>query len=167
MSELVEAVEQRRMRGATVDYVINHLRDGIFQGQYAPGQRLVEADLTRELGISRGPLREALHRLAADKLLEIVPGAIADAEAKLAEASDTRQHLDLVADLVDGFETPFGLELLSTVHWVSRYEGAETVDAVIAAAYSWNDRKRRFSHDQLALAHSVLQRKGWLEARTA
>ena len=73
MSELVEAVEQRRMRGATVDYVINHLRDGIFQGQYAPGQRLVEADLTRELGISRGPLREALHRLAADKLLEIVP----------------------------------------------------------------------------------------------
>ena len=66
MSELVEAVEQRRMRGATVDYVINHLRDGIFQGQYAPGQRLVEADLTRELGISRGPLREALHRLAAD-----------------------------------------------------------------------------------------------------
>ena len=37
----------------------------------------------------------------------------------------------------------------------------------LAAAYSWNDRKRRFSHDQLALAHSVLQRKGWLEARTA
>jgi len=104
---------------------------------------------------------------APDKLLEIVPGAIADAEAKLAEASDTQQRLDLVADLVDGFETPFGLELLATVHWVSRYEGAETVDDVITAAYSWNDRKRRFSHDQLALAHSVLQRKGWLEARTA
>lgn len=62
-----------RRRGATVDYVLQHVREGIFQGHYAPGQRLIEADLTRELGISRGPLREALHRLAADKLLEIVP----------------------------------------------------------------------------------------------
>ena len=78
MSDAGELVEHRRMRGATVDYVLRHVRDGIFQGQYAPGQRLIEADLTRELGISRGPLREALHRLAADKLLEIVPnrGAI-------------------------------------------------------------------------------------------
>jgi len=104
---------------------------------------------------------------APDKLLEIVPGAVADAEAKLAEASDTREHFDTVADLVDGFETPFGLELLATVHWVSRYEGAATVDEVVAATYGWNDRKRRFSRDQLALAHDVLRRKGWLETRAA
>ena len=104
---------------------------------------------------------------APDKLLEIVPGAVADAEAKLAEASDTRKRFDTVADLVDGFETPFGLELLATVHWVTRYEGAQTVDEVIAATYGWNERKRRFSRDQLALAHDVLQRKGWLEARAA
>ena len=78
MADAGELVEHKRMRGATVDYVLQHVRDGIFQGHYAPGQRLIEADLTRELGISRGPLREALHRLAADKILEIVPnrGAI-------------------------------------------------------------------------------------------
>ena len=104
---------------------------------------------------------------APDKLLEIVPGAIADAEAKLAEASDTRERFDTVADLVDGFETPFGLELLATVHWVTRYEEARTVDDVIAATYSWSDRKRRFSREQLALAHAVLLRKGWLETPTA
>lgn len=104
---------------------------------------------------------------APDKLLEIVPGAIADAEAKLAEASDTRERFGTVADLVDGFETPFGLELLATVHWVTRYEGAQTVDDVIAATYGWNDRKRRFSREQLALAHDVLKRKGWFEAQTA
>jgi O-acetyl-ADP-ribose deacetylase (regulator of RNase III) len=103
---------------------------------------------------------------APDKLLEIVPGAIADAEATLAEASETRERFDTVADLVDGFETPFGLELLATVHWVTRYEGAQTVDDVITATYGWNDRKRRFTRDQLALARDVLQRKGWLEART-
>jgi hypothetical protein len=104
---------------------------------------------------------------APDKRLDIVPGALADAEARLSEASDTRQRFDMVADLVAGFETPFGLELLATVHWVTRYEGAETVNDVIDATYGWNDRKRRFSHEQLALTHEVLQRKGWLEARTA
>ncbi len=102
-----------------------------------------------------------------DKLLEIVPGAVADAEAKLAEAIETRQRFDTVADLVDGFETPFGLELLATVHWVARHEGAQSVDDVIAATYGWNDRKRRFSRDQLTLAHDVLRRKGWLDSRAA
>ena len=102
-----------------------------------------------------------------DKLLEIVPGAITDAEAALMEARDTRKRFDSVADLVDGFETPFGLELLATVHWVARHEGAQTIDEVIAATYRWNDRKHRFSQEQLTLAHEVLRRKGWLEARAA
>ena len=78
MSDAIDLSEQGPVRGATVDYVLNHLREGILQGRYAPGQRLIEADLTHELGISRGPLREALRRLSADNLLEIVPnrGAI-------------------------------------------------------------------------------------------
>lgn len=98
-----------------------------------------------------------------DKLLEIVPGALTDAETMLAEAEDTRRRFDTVANLVEGFETPFGLELLATVHWVARHEGAATIDEVVAAAYRWNDRKRRFSPEQLALAHDVLTRKGWLD----
>ena len=102
---------------------------------------------------------------APDKLLEIVPGAVADAEAKLIEAVETRERFDHVANLVDGFETPFGLELLATVHWVVRQEGALSIDEIVAATYRWNDRKRRFSRDQLLLAHDVLSRKGWLEAR--
>lgn len=104
---------------------------------------------------------------APDKQLEIVPGTIADAEAMLATAHDTKQRFEAVADLVDGFETPFGLELLSTVHWVARHEGAITADEVVRATYAWNDRKTRFSPDQLALAHDVLRRKGWLEAGVA
>ena len=98
-----------------------------------------------------------------DKLLEIVPGALTDAEAMLEEAEGTRRRFDAVAELVEGFETPFGLELLATVHWVARHEGAAGVDQVIAATYSWNDRKRRFSPEQLTIAHDVLTRKGWLD----
>jgi DNA-binding GntR family transcriptional regulator len=78
MAEAVFPGERVPARGGTVDYVLRHVRDGILQGRYAPGQRLIEADLTSELGVSRGPLREALRRLSADNLLEIVPnrGAI-------------------------------------------------------------------------------------------
>jgi len=60
-------------RGGTVDRLVEHLRLGILRGRYAPGQRLIEQDLTSELGVSRGPLREAFRRVAAEGLLEIVP----------------------------------------------------------------------------------------------
>jgi DNA-binding GntR family transcriptional regulator len=53
--------------------IVGFLSDGIRSGRYAPGQRLVEADLTAELGVSRGPVREALRRLAAEGLVELIP----------------------------------------------------------------------------------------------
>lgn len=100
-----------------------------------------------------------------DKQLELVPGAIEEAGQFLAAHPDTHQRFERVADLVKGFETPFGLELLSTVHWVSTQEGATTVDQAIAATFDWNERKRRFSLQQIALAWNVLHDKGWLSAQ--
>ena len=51
-----------------------------------------------------------------DKQLKLVPGAIGEAEAALVAHNDARTNFERVSDLVAGFETPFGLELLSTVH---------------------------------------------------
>lgn len=48
------------------------LRTWIVEGRFAPGERLNEVDLARELGISRGPLREALQRLSASGLVTII-----------------------------------------------------------------------------------------------
>src|SRR4051794_23769084 len=70
---LPDQVPAAPVRGATVDYVLEQLRAGVLQGRYAPGQRLIEADLTRDLGVSRGPIREAFRRLSAEGLLEMVP----------------------------------------------------------------------------------------------
>jgi DNA-binding GntR family transcriptional regulator len=56
-----------------VETVIEAITEGVKDGRYAPGQRLVETDLTAELGVSRGPLREALARLAAEGVLDIEP----------------------------------------------------------------------------------------------
>ncbi len=53
------------------DAVIQAICKGIGSGRYVPGQRLVEADLTRELGLSRGPVREALKRLAAERIITL------------------------------------------------------------------------------------------------
>jgi O-acetyl-ADP-ribose deacetylase (regulator of RNase III) len=96
------------------------------------------------------------------KQLELVPGAVDDAEKYLRGHPDTRARFDRVAELVSGFETPFGLELLATVHWVMTRLGIRTPDAVVEATYAWNDRKRRFSPRQIRLAVEVLQKRGWL-----
>lgn len=48
------------------------LRNLILEGHLASGERLNEVELAVRLGISRGPLREALHRLAAEGLITIV-----------------------------------------------------------------------------------------------
>lgn len=60
------------VRGSTVDRLVEGLRQGILNSRYAPGQRLIEADLTRDFGVSRGPLREAFRRLSAEGLLQMV-----------------------------------------------------------------------------------------------
>lgn len=102
-----------------------------------------------------------------EKSLELVPGAIADAEQFLEGHPDTQRRFQRVADLVKGFETPFGLELLSTVHWVSTQEGAMTPEEAMAATFRWNERKRRFSPQQVTLAWHVLHDKGWFSAQPA
>jgi DNA-binding GntR family transcriptional regulator len=51
------------------DDVTEQLRDAIFRGYFAPGERLSEEQLARSLGISRGPIREAFVRLEREGLI--------------------------------------------------------------------------------------------------
>jgi DNA-binding GntR family transcriptional regulator len=56
---------------SVVERLFDRMRNHIIEGRFAPGQRLVEADLTEQFKISRGPLREAVRRLAAEGLVDI------------------------------------------------------------------------------------------------
>ncbi|MEW1589318.1 GntR family transcriptional regulator [Micromonospora vinacea] len=56
-----------------VDLAVSRLTREILSGKSDPGERLVEEQLTRRLGISRAPLREALRLLAQQGLVEHVP----------------------------------------------------------------------------------------------
>ena len=100
---------------------------------------------------------------APDKQLDLVPGALEDARAFLQNNVETHARLERVFDLVEGFESPFGLELLSTVHWVAREQNPQTFDDVVTHTYAWNERKRQFSRRQIKIAFDVLSEKGWIE----
>ena len=104
---------------------------------------------------------------APDKELDLVPGAVRDAEAALQEGSSTRKRFDRVGELVAGFETPFGLELLATVHWVASRGGAQSADEAVSQTYAWGERKHRFKPDQIKLAYGVLHQQGWLDQAAA
>jgi DNA-binding GntR family transcriptional regulator len=53
--------------------VYEHLRNQILNRTIAPSSRLVEAQIAKELGISRTPVREALHLLEKDRFVESIP----------------------------------------------------------------------------------------------
>jgi O-acetyl-ADP-ribose deacetylase (regulator of RNase III) len=97
-----------------------------------------------------------------EKRIELMPQATIRADEFLKSHPDTNERFDRVANLIEGFETPFGMELLSTVHWVATREHAATENEAIEKTYAWNDRKRMFAEDHVRIAWDVLRRKGWL-----
>jgi O-acetyl-ADP-ribose deacetylase (regulator of RNase III) len=99
---------------------------------------------------------------APNKQIELVPGAVHEAQTFLKDDQKTQSRFERVANLVEGFETPFGLELLATVHWVATREAAQTPDDVISRVYEWNERKKRFSRRQIGIALDRLRTTGWL-----
>ena len=55
------------------DRVFSQIQDAIVKGELLAGAKISEAELTTRYGVSRGPLREALRRLEARKLLTRIP----------------------------------------------------------------------------------------------
>jgi len=53
--------------------VFRRIQAAIVKGEIAPGSKISEPELARTYGISRGPLREAIHRLEGQRLLVRVP----------------------------------------------------------------------------------------------
>lgn len=83
------------------EIVADTIRDAILSGRYTPGQRLVADDLAKELGVSRMPVREALHRLEVAGLVQMVPhkGAVVNqlSEEEIIEIYHIRAVLDGLA----------------------------------------------------------------------
>ena len=101
------------------------------------------------------------------KAIELLPGAVDEAQAFLQEDALIRQRMERVTDLIEGYEDPVGLELLSSVHWVMCHstEAMQSPLAAASAVQEWNARKRRtLKPEQLTKAWQHLSSKGWAPA---
>jgi O-acetyl-ADP-ribose deacetylase (regulator of RNase III) len=131
-----------------------------------------------------GPYTEQLHHVlqrieghfvrgygdrSRDVSLELYPDAVNEAEVFLADENDTQKRLARVAALIEGYETPYGLELLSTVHWVVVHDAVaggrdKSNEAVVDAVHTWNDHKRRtFTPQRISTAWQRLKSEGWFD----
>jgi DNA-binding GntR family transcriptional regulator len=81
--------------------VYEHLREEIMADRLPPGTELSEAALSKELSVSRGPIREAIGRLAAEGLVTVRPRRGAEVRAITAE------------ELIDAYEVREALEVLA------------------------------------------------------
>lgn len=104
---------------------------------------------------------------APDKSLSLLPGATTAAAALLDRHADSRARFERVSRLVDGFESPQGLELLATVHWVLSRDEVQSLEALTTRIHAWNPHKRQFTPRQIALAAERLAAQGWVPAPPA
>jgi len=99
---------------------------------------------------------------APEKQIELDLEAAKRAAAFLKDHPGTLERFEKVVDLITGFETTLGMELLATVHWVVTREAASTVDDAVAQTYAWNPRKQMFRPEHVRIAWETLNQKGWL-----
>ena len=104
-----------------------------------------------------------------DAEIELLPGAVEAAEEFLDSNSESRHRLARVTELIEGFETPYGMELLATVHWVGvtgSREGsppAQDLNGAVEMVHAWNPRKQQiFKAQHVRKAWDRLAALGWL-----
>lgn len=95
--------------------------------------------------------------------IRLKDAAAIEAKNHLASVVGAEEHLDQVSQLIQGLESPFGLELLTTVHWAAVRDGAATPGEALAIVADWTPRKREvFQERAVTIAWDRLQGEGWL-----
>ena len=96
------------------------------------------------------------------KTIDLLPGSIQVAQTKLAEEPITRERIQRVQKLVEGFETPLGLELLATVHWIASKQNISDNYRILQEMHAWNTHKQIFTPRQIMIAYEPLSQGDWL-----
>lgn len=103
-----------------------------------------------------------------NRAIKLLPDAAEQAEHELQSHPETLERLERVAELIDGFESPYGLELLATTHWASVHEGAPSADDAAEVVRAWSPRKERlFTPEHVSVAWERLESGGWLSPSRA
>lgn len=95
------------------------------------------------------------------KRIILKPGAAEEAKEALHADTDLMSRIIRVHTLIEGYEDPYGLELLSSMHWVLAHnpEARESVDTAVELVLNWNQRKRK-------LLKPIHLQSAWARLRT-
>lgn len=161
------------------DFAYLRLRSCLQTGRFRPGDRMGEVALSRELKVSRGPLREAINQLASEGLLRRAPGLGAfvpqPSLPELVEGYEVRAALESFAAgraaeklSKTALERLHGIveamaDLVATTAQVDRWEGTDREKLLgldlefheILAAASGNRRLMKLLEDQSLLQSIV------------
>jgi DNA-binding GntR family transcriptional regulator len=144
-------------------------------GRLRPGEHLIETELARQLGVSRQPVREALHRLEAEGWVDLRPnqGAFVHVptDHEVDELLDVRQLLEVqMARLAAGAASPIGIARLRAIC----FEGQSAVasgetDRVVAASNDFHAELARVAGNAVLadLARIVSRRVRWYYRQVA
>jgi DNA-binding GntR family transcriptional regulator len=132
--------------------VYEYLKSAVLSGHFNPGKRLTEEHLAKEMGVSRTPVREALHKLESEGLIKPRKkrGFVASADSK----DEIEELFDIRASL-EGY----GLRLISEIiseETFKRLDGfiENAEDALkrkkINEIFKWNTRFHDALHDLVA-----------------
>jgi O-acetyl-ADP-ribose deacetylase (regulator of RNase III) len=129
-----------------------------------------------------GPYAEKLHHVlqridghfirgygdrSAQPEIYLLSGAIDKAQSLINKDKQAKQRLREVAELIKGFETPYGMELLSTVHWVVKETPIikEDLHLIVQQVQQWNTRKKyKMKPRHIEKAWRRLKDNKWLQA---
>src|SRR5437667_5666465 len=129
-------------------------------GPYAPNLNKVLEVLERHYTSGYGDTQKP------DVEIQLVEGAAQEAEAFLSNYEAEQERLNRVSHLIEGFETPYGMERLSSTHWVATHgqpRASDKEEAVLGVA-AWNERKRRmFRPEHVRVAWDRLASEEWIE----
>jgi hypothetical protein len=97
-----------------------------------------------------------------------MPGSDEAADVVVSRQPATAAHIEKVLELVSGFESMYGLELLGSVHWVATHEDAAAAkdpERAVELVQTWSGRKGRlFTESHILAAWETLIEQGWLSA---
>lgn len=100
-----------------------------------------------------------------DASVQVLPTGRELTNQCLASDEATLHRVERVRKVIEGFETPYGMELLATVHWVNVHESAVEVAVIEQRVREWNERKARlFTTPHITAAVDRLADVGWLNA---
>ncbi|CRZ16945.1 type II toxin-antitoxin system antitoxin DNA ADP-ribosyl glycohydrolase DarG [Mycolicibacterium neworleansense] len=128
-------------------------------GPYADSLRhvlsTVEGHFITGYGDASAPVLEA-------EAMKTLPGAEEEADRVLADHVQTGERVDRVMQMIDGFESRYGMELLASVHWVTSHDAAAAGDwrEAVEQVHRWTPRKKlTFTAEHIETAWNALRER--------